>query len=164
MNSDLTILIGGLVLLLLLGLGWMRHYLLQKMQALTTVESDLMALFEDRRDVLPFLLESYRAVEPKVKPVFKQIVTQRAEARNSKEFQMIWQKEQKLEELVGKLFVALDGHTTLEKDIGWLEAKHDIQKKGEQIHDQLDRRHVLNDYLQEKKRQFPYGLVGRFMR
>jgi len=160
MNNDLAILLSGVGILLAVGAMWLWHYLFRKAGELTQVETEILDLFESRRDLLPYLIESYRGIVEEESPLVKKIIEERAAAREAREFRSIWGKEQRLEEFVGEFLAENDNNKMLETSISWLEARTDLQKLGEALHDKLDHRNVLDNYLNEKKRQFPYVLFG----
>lgn len=160
MNTDLIILFAGIGVLLAIGAMWMWHYLFRKARELHQVETELLAAFESRRDLLPYLIESYRGVIKEDSPLIQKIIEERSAAREARGFKSIWGKEQRLEEFVGKFLAENDSNKILETSISWIEARTDLQKTGEILHDQLDHRNVLANYLKEKKKQFPYVLFG----
>jgi hypothetical protein len=160
MNTDLIILLVGIGILLCVGGMWLWHYLFRKASELKRVETELLAAFESRRDLLPYLIESYRGVIKADSPLIKEIIKERSAAREARGFKSIWGKEQRLEEFVGKFLAENDSNKMLETSISWIEARTDLQKTGEVLHDKLDHRNVLDNYLKEKKKQFPYVLFG----
>lgn len=164
MNSDLIILLVGMGVLIALSVLWVWHYLFRKMNELDALETNLLIQFEERRDVLPYLLESYRSLEPKCSSFFKKIVTQRAEARNSKAFASIREKERLMDAYLNEFFKETQGNVLLEKDIGWLEARTELQKMEVQLAQSLDRHQELINYLKEKKGRFPTLLFSRLIR
>lgn len=133
MNSDLIILLVGVGVLIALSVLWVWHYLFRKINELDALETSLLIQFEERRDILPYLLESYRSLEPKCSPFFEKIVTQRGEVRNSKAFASIREKERLMDAYLNEFFKETKGNVFLEKDIGWLEARTELQKNGSTI-------------------------------
>ena len=163
MDSDLLTLIVGLGALLVLGVLWSFHYVSRQIKILRQVEQELTTLFEDRRDILPYLLESYRTIVPSISGRFQEIIDQRATARNSQEFRSLWLAEEKLERIVGQFLNENNVDSSLGKDIGWLEAKRDVEKLDEAIEGKKANRQVLHDYLEGKRRQIPYFLFSSYI-
>ena len=160
MNSNLVIVLIGTGILLGLCVLWVWHYLFQKERRREAVEHALIRQFEERRDLLPYLLESYRSLEPKVSPYFGKIVAQRAETRNATGFTSIHAKEQLLGAYLEEFLKETQGHVDLKKDIGWLEVRRDLQKMEENLKNSLKQHHDLINTLNEKRRHFPYRLFG----
>ena len=136
---------------------------MQQLKELRALEKELAVVLEDRRDTIPYLIESYRGVVKEDPKNLKLIVARRADSRNSKEFKVMWEMEQALEEELEKLFKATGTHQGLQKDMGWLEAHTEIQKYSKIVADHEGRYNDLLAFLEGKTKKFPYLIFKTYV-
>lgn len=157
-----TILIGiGILLLLAVGLMWVWNHLIRQVSLLKSVEKELIKMLAYRRDVIPYLLESYRgAVTPEAthQAKIQKLITQRTEARNTRLFREVWPKEKVLEKELMDFIQENAKNALLEKDIGWLESRTELQQVHQTLEDYEARYNELTSYLGQRFDQFPYSL------
>jgi len=164
MSSDLAIIIVGAAVILMALFVWFWNHTVRQVHGLKALEKELAKIWEDRRDIIPFLVESYRGVVQSPSGVVQEIIDKRAEARNAKKFATLWRKEQELEDLLFKLFSEGRKNDTLKKDIGWLEARTEIESMNDPIEKNERRYEELQKYLRGKSQQPPYMIFGGYIK
>ena len=121
----------GVVLVVALGLGWQWQKRRASHQSGNQNQQELVELWEDRRDLIPYLLESFRATGSD--ETVQSLIDLRAQARNAKTFEDTFHEEGNLEQVLTAFLEKYTKDETLNKDLGWLEARTEIQKLTEQI-------------------------------
>jgi hypothetical protein len=151
----------GLLLLLLIGLVWMFDHLRKQRHELEKLQGEILHHAEQRRDTLPYLLESYRGVLGTLPTVAGELIAVRAEAREARGFHGVWQKEEELESLLETLWEETMVKKELTSDIGWLEARTDIEKETDTINGKEE--HYLRGkvHLNNKLQKFPFVLLNK---
>lgn len=146
----------GLSLLLLLGLVWVFDHLRKQHHELEKLQGEILHHAEQRRDTIPYLVESYRGVLGMLPTVAGELITMRAEAREARGFHGVWQKEEELESLLETLWEEAMPKKELASDIGWLEARTDIEKETDTINTKEE--HYLRGKvrLDNKLQKFPF--------
>ena len=155
---QLLILLIALVILIVLGFAWVLDHLLVQAKKIRIVEEELVAKMAHRRDIIPYLIESYRGVEKTPSTAIEKVIEKREAARNAKGFHAVWEKEQDLEEALVELFDGVKAETPVAKDIGWLESRTDIENEWEAL-DKLEKHLRENTkLLHTRLRQFPFAV------
>lgn len=80
------------------------------------------------RDVIPYLIESYRAVVDKTSPIVATLIHARASARNAATSIDRKKAEKALKKVLADFFEEEKTHPALARDLGWLEARTELQK------------------------------------
>lgn len=153
----IAVIVGGIVLLGV-ALFWVRSRLKHQVKNLKKIEKELSEVLEDRRDVIPYLIESYREVVNQPADQIQAVIEKRAETRDAREFKTMWNKEQELEALLEGLFNQTRSNQALEGDIGWLEARTEIQKTWEEVNEKETHYQKLTQSLQAQSKRFPYSI------
>ncbi|MFA6436238.1 MAG: hypothetical protein WCW30_03845 [Candidatus Gracilibacteria bacterium] len=163
----LLLILIALAILIILGLAWVLDHLLVQAKKVRIVEEELVAKMAHRRDIVPYLIESYRGVEKTPSLMIEKIIGKREGARQAKGFHAVWDKEQDLEEALVELFDSVKPGTSVAQDIGWLESRTDIENEWKTL-DELEKHLRENTkLLQSRLRRFPFmifkGMVaGKF--
>jgi hypothetical protein len=158
--SDPIILV--IVALIILGMGvfgiW--YDFLLKAKNLKVLEKKLYDKLEYRRDAIPYLLESYKALESNHEGL-ETIIEKRSEARDEMNFEKMWEIEQVLEASLDSLFERTKKNEALQKDIGWLEPRTELQNSWEEVTkmEQIWKEH--RDAIASKQSKFPYMFFGK---
>lgn len=154
--SELFSMIIGLAVLLLIGLVWVFDHLRKQHHELKKLQEEILHHAEQRRDTIPYLLESYRSVLGTLPTVAGELITMRAEAREARGFHGVWQKEEELESLLETLWEETTVKKELGSDIGWLEARTDIEKETDTINTKEE--HYLRGKvrLDNRLQKFPF--------
>lgn len=158
MGTNSIIILGGVVVLLLVGLAWVADHVRRQIKQLREIEKAVSTQLEYRRDTLPYLIESYRTVVEHPSDRIQAIIAKRAEAREAREFLNQWEKEEELEALLNGLFEETQENQALASDIGWLEARTEIQKAWSEINEKEEHYTSLQHHLQQKLKKFPFIL------
>ena len=61
MIENLFLIIGAIIIIIFIWLFWLRNSLMRDLIAVTQIQSILKTDFAKRRDIIPYLLESYKA-------------------------------------------------------------------------------------------------------
>ncbi|MFA5842551.1 MAG: hypothetical protein WC882_02670 [Candidatus Gracilibacteria bacterium] len=163
----LLILLIALVILIILGLAWVLDHLLVQAKKIRIVEEELVAKMAHRRDIVPYLIESYLGVEKTPSPQIEKVIEKREAARQAKGFRTVWEKEQDLEEALVELFDNVKAGTSVAQDMGWLESRTDIENEWKAL-DELEKHLCENTkILRARLHRFPFvmfkGIVeGKF--
>lgn len=162
--ENLLIILIGLAFLTIIGISWVWSHLIQQVKELRSIENDLSKVFDHRRDAIPYLIESFRVTTKQSPVALATVIQARAETRDSKEFKVLWEKEQALEKSLENLFNEAREHQGLQKDIGWLEAKTEIQEASEEVGEHESRYNDLRAYIEKKLQKFPYAIFKKVLR
>lgn len=137
------------------GLAWAWDHLYRLKTHKEVLQSQVLAHAEQRRDTLPYLLESQWGVHPRTEAE-NAVVHKRAEARDAKDFNAIWKCEEELEALLEELWTKTQGDAALKKDLGWMEAKTDILQETEALNDLEEKYLRAKLALEVKLQKFPF--------
>jgi hypothetical protein len=159
--TDLLIIIIGTLVLLGLGTSWVWNSLVRQLKELKKVEDELDEVLSHRQDTIPYLIESYRGVVPQGNPYLNDLIVQRDQIRSTRDFSERLKQEEILTAQLNELFEKTAQNQILQRDIGWLEARTEIQKIVEEVGARKNRYHDLHIYIQDKLGQFPYLLFKK---
>ncbi|MBT5015967.1 hypothetical protein HN748_02250 [Candidatus Peregrinibacteria bacterium] len=154
--TDLLIIFVGIIVLLTLGTSWVWNNLVRQVKEFKNLQNDLRETLAHRQDTIPYLVESYRNVEAQANNQLDQVVLQRAVVREERDFEESFRKERALTEQLQDLFEGTRNNARLQKDIGWLEARTEIQKIGEAVTEHTQKYKDLRLYISDKLTTFPY--------
>ncbi len=154
--TDLLIILAGAIVLLALGTSWVWHNLVRQFKELLHLESELKEVLSHRQDTIPYLIESYQNAVTQPNPHITEIISQRAIVRESKSFDERFKQEKVLNEMLDKFFEKTMQNQLLQRDIGWLEARTEIQGIAENVVTHQKRYQDLRIYISDKLEQFPY--------
>lgn len=153
-----TILI-GLGLLLMLGLVTIWHGLWVKVKALRAAEQVAMKGFHIRHDLIPLLVERYEATCHGARSVaVKKLVAERGEVRLERNMKKRLKREEALEASLKQLVKEGKKAEALEKDVGWLEARTELQKITVELGGALEQIECLRGGLAAESLRFPSWL------
>lgn len=142
MLQNLILLIITLVVLLFVGLLWLRHSLLQSLQIVRQHELILQKDFDKRRDTVPYLLESARLVEAPT-DMWRKLAEDRKLAPES-DFE---------KNLLGYL------QNSTYRNVNFLDAKKDIEVLTTIIEREKLILHDAVSRYNEHRKKFPYSLA-----
>lgn len=160
MNSDWIVLGVGVVAVVVLALTAVWYGLFVKVKTLKTRQSTLQNHFRARHDLIPLLVESYGAASSAqgVSKVVERLVEERKKARLAKGIKDVLKREEELE--VGLKQLVKEGQKieSLKKDIGWLEARTELQKITEGMGEALEEYERARGALAAQSLRFPARL------
>lgn len=128
MQQDIAIVGGGILLVGLLIIGAVLHRRALSKKNDEHAEDARAEKNAVRRDVIPYLIESYRAVVEKESPVVQNLIQARASARKAHTSLERKEAEQTIEKVLATFFEEEKEHPALARDLGWLEARTELQK------------------------------------
>lgn len=148
--ENIFLIIIGAFAILFIALLWLRQNLLTELHEAKSREAVLQADFQKRRDTVPYLLESIRAVaEPD--DTWRKLAADRAQFMTAQNYQ----KELEFEQILERYLSTLDFRT-----LNFLEAKKDIEDLSTLIETQKQDRKAAMDRFNERRKQFPYSVAS----
>ncbi|EKD93295.1 MAG: hypothetical protein ACD_28C00182G0002 [uncultured bacterium] len=164
MSPNILILVAGAVLILIMILLWIWNHMVVQFHHFKQMQSEMVERFAHRRDVIPYLIESYRSAVPDVSSAANEklgeIISQRSQTWETREFDAIWAQEQSLEEKIQDFYNQVENRPELKHDIGWLEAYNDIQTIHEEVEAHEKEYKDLRTRLEKKSKTFPFTLFS----
>ncbi len=161
--NEFFIIFAGILILFLIGVAWIWNHLMRQVRELAAMQEELVTVFDHRRDSIPYLIESYRAIESSPSKTVQSIIGQRANTSAIREFKELWEKEKALEAMLEKLFNEARDSAGLQKDIGWLEAENEVREDTEAITEHAGHYETLRTYIDQKTQKFPYAVFKNFV-
>ena len=162
--TDFIIILVGTIILFGLGVFWVWNNLVHQIKKLKQLQTKLNEILTHRLDTIPYLVESYRLVENQANRALDQLIIQRTVTREEKKFEERFKKEKALGAQLNDFFEATKQNGRLQKDIGWLEARTEIQKIGETIEEHFINYRDLRLYVTDKMQTFPYVIFQRLLK
>lgn len=159
--TDLIIVLVGSLIILSLGTSWVWNNLVRQLKELSYLKDELDEGFAHRRDTIPYLVESYRGVVLQNNPAILDLIQERARIYELKSFGDRLKEEEILTASLNNLFEKTRQNGSLQHDIGWLEARTEIQKIAEEVVVRQQRYSDLHLYISNKIQEFPYVLFKK---
>lgn len=159
--TDVTIILVGSLIILSLGTSWVWNNLVRQVKELSHLKNELDEAFARRRDTIPYLIESYRGVISQNNPTISELIKERAHIYELKSFGDRLKEEEVLTASLNGFFEKTRQNSALQHDIGWLEARTEIQKVAKEVFDRQQRYNDLHLYISNKIEEFPYVLFKK---
>ena len=148
--TKLILLIIGLFILGCIWLLWARHRLLLQLQEIQARHSLVLADMAQRRDIIPYLLESSRHEEA-LHSAWQTLLAERTAFHRTS----TWAQEEAFEQKINTFLQIAQLRT-----LPFMEAKKDIEDLSARIH--LEKDHLKEDLqnFDALKKKFPYSLAS----
>ncbi len=143
----------GVVALLALAAVW--YGLVVKVNALRAAERVVQEGFRTRHDLIPLLVETEGAGGAPQSKIVERLVVQRSEARLARTMQMALEKEEALEASLKQVIKEGQKIEALKKNLGWLEARTELQKTTKVIEEALEHYERARGVLATELLRFP---------
>lgn len=155
----------GVIALLTLATVW--YGLMVKVKALRAAQRMADNGFRMRHDWIPLLVERVQAAGPPQGGVVEKLIAQRSEARLERDIKAAFKKEERLEAALKQVMKEGQKVEALGKDLGWLEARTELQKTTEAIGEALEQVERARGVLAAELLRFPArlfrGVVKRYL-
>ncbi len=148
--TNIFLLIIAALIIAFIWLIWLRQSLLNTLQVSEQKRQILQLDLNKRRDVVPYLLESFRAAQ-EPNDAWHKILNQRKEFNQSSTLEKEWEFEQNLAHFMR------DTHI---KTQNFLEAKKAIQDLTDLVEKEKLELEAATQTFTEKQKQFPYSMAS----